>query len=53
MEEQYEPCICGSRNYAITVTQISCKQCSRLWGRVNGFWVFDIDSEPKAEQDEE
>ncbi len=41
-----DPCKCGSRSYNITATLIGCRGCPRVWGRVNGLWVLDPDSEP-------
>jgi len=43
-----DPCACGSRSYGITATLIDCRGCGRIWGRVNGLWVLDPDSEPPS-----
>ena len=43
-----DACECGANNWTISATLISCKGCGRLWGRVNGAWVFDHTSGPGA-----
>lgn len=41
-------CDCGARDWDIGATIIACKACGRLWGRVNGAWVYDPSSTPRT-----
>jgi hypothetical protein len=47
LDEAYmaaDRCECGADDWQTSATLISCKQCGRVWGRVNGKWVLDPDS---------
>lgn len=35
-----DTCECGADDWCITATMIECRACKRLWGRVNGQWIF-------------
>ena len=37
-------CPCGAFDYEVSPTLIRCRRCDRLWGRVEGRWVFDHES---------
>lgn len=44
--EDNDICICGANNFEISATQISCRKCGRLWGRVNERWIYDLATDP-------
>lgn len=50
-EEHGDDCPCGAGGplWDVSATQITCRGCGRVWGRVNGHWVMDPATVPPEE----